>query len=415
MSETGLAIASKQSLVLDLPPSCIEFCQAHPTYFVVGTYDLQKDDQAAAKPDASEEDDDDSSEREQVAAKKPQSRNGTLIVFRVADRTIHHVQVVSQPSAILDLHFCPSAGKEDILAVVSSTGTLAILKLDPSLDDATPLKHIATSTITDTPDGVLFLSCAWHPSDPKTLAITTSSNEVRLVRLDDDWRIIQDDRDAVLMHSLEAWTVAFTPPAASQETTAHVEEDLTVYSGGDDSALRYASLGDTEENADDRFRVLFPPLKLDAHDAGVTAILPTSCHLQDGSRIILTGSYDDNIRILAVQSPRKTYGARKYKRIAEEYLGGGVWRLKLVHSRQDQATWHATILASCMHAGARVLEVTGSLDGENWDIKVLARFEEHKSMNYGSDVVPGTGGEERKPLVCVSTSFYDKLLCLWEV
>ncbi|KAM0285486.1 hypothetical protein ACHAQH_001436 [Verticillium albo-atrum] len=415
MSEAGQTIASTQSLVLDLPPSCIEFCRTHPSYFVVGTYDLQRDDKPEAKPAASEDDDDDNSSDQEktVAAKKPQNRNGTLVVFKLVNKTIHNVQVVSQPSAILDLHFCPVSGKEDILAVVSSTGTLAILQLDPSSDESSPLKHITTSTIADMPDGVLFLSCAWHPSDPKIMAVTTSSNDVCLVRLDDDWKIRQDDPYPVLTHSLEAWTVAFSPPASSDET-GRTANDLTVYSGGDDSALRYVALGATGLSEESQYGLLFPPLKLDAHDAGVTAILPTSCHLHDGSRIILTGSYDDTFRILAVHSPRKTYGARKYRQIAEEFIGGGVWRLKLVHAHQEKENWHATILASCMHAGARVLEVTGSLDGVKWDIKVLACFEEHKSMNYGSDFAPGTGVDSKR-LVCVSTSFYDKLLCLWDV
>ncbi|CRK46712.1 hypothetical protein BN1723_007221 [Verticillium longisporum] len=192
MSDEGQTIASAQSIVLDLPPSCIEFSQTHPWYFVVGTYNLQKDDKVETKTDASEDDKSSLEHGEVTASKKTQNRNGTLVVFRLLDATMHHVQVVSQPSAILDLHFCPIVGKQDILAVASSTGTLAIMRLDPS-DESSPLKHIATSTIPDTPDGVLFLSLAWHPSDPKVLAVTTSSNDVCLVRLDDDWKIIQDD------------------------------------------------------------------------------------------------------------------------------------------------------------------------------------------------------------------------------
>ena len=50
----------------------------------------------------------------------------------------------------------------------------------------------------------------------------------------------------------------------------------------------------------------------------------------------------------------------------------------------------------------------------------MAKFEEHKSMNYGSDVQPligngGASGEEKKARVIVSTSFYDKLMCVWRV
>lgn len=62
-----------------------------------------------------------------------------------------------------------------------------------------------------------------------------------------------------------------------------------------------------------------------------------------------------------------------------------------------------------MHAGARILRL--SRDGnDDWAFEVLGRFEEHESMNYGSDVQPGGGRVKR----VVSTSFYDKLLCLWQ-
>lgn len=48
-------------------------------------------------------------------------------------------------------------------------------------------------------------------------------------------------------------------------------------------------------------------------------------------------------------------------------------------------------------------------ENEDWSFEVLGRFEEHRSMNYGSDVQPGDG----RLRTIVSTSFYDKLLCLW--
>ena len=52
---------------------------------------------------------------------------------------------------------------------------------------------------------------------------------------------------------------------------------------------------------------------------------------------------------------------------------------------------------------------------------MLAKFEEHESMNYGSDVQPldleGEGGRERGngERTVVSTSFYDRLMCVWVV
>jgi diphthamide biosynthesis protein 7 len=64
-----------------------------------------------------------------------------------------------------------------------------------------------------------------------------------------------------------------------------------------------------------------------------------------------------------------------------------------------------------MHAGARIVRVQVDEEGQ-WSIEVLAKFEEHKSMNYGSDAQP-QGSEDGGQRIIVSTSFYDKLLCLW--
>ena len=98
-----------------------------------------------------------------------------------------------------------------------------------------------------------------------------------------------------------------------------------------------------------------------------------------------------------------------------------------------------------MHAGTRIVQLTSRSSGSSasasasssieseseWEFTVLARFEEHKSMNYGSDGQPlriggvgveEGGGEQRQQQqnqqggkrVVVSTSFYDRLMCVWE-
>ncbi|KAK1580246.1 uncharacterized protein LY79DRAFT_521226 [Colletotrichum navitas] len=392
--ERSVAVASKQSLVLDLPPSCIEFCPSHPEYFVVGTYNLVKD----------EEPQDEAEGAGSSVAKKAQNRNGSLVVFRLASSSVHHVQTISHPSAILDLHFCPFPSRHDIMAVVSSTGTLSIFRLNPDADASEPLKHLATSRISDVPEGILFLSGVWDTNNASSIAITTSAGEVRVVTLDTSWRIINDNSGPVITHSLEAWTVAFSL----------AEDPFVVYSGGDDSALRYASCTHSSENGEKDgvgLRTLNSPLNIGGHDAGVTAILPIAARLMDGARVLVTGSYDDTIRIFAVHPPHETYGLRKFKKLGETNLEGGVWRLKLVELQERDGRCCLRVLASCMHAGARIVELEGPLDGGEWDIRVLARFEEHKSMNYGSDFVPRLG---QGRLECVSTSFYDKLLCLWE-
>ena len=66
-----------------------------------------------------------------------------------------------------------------------------------------------------------------------------------------------------------------------------------------------------------------------------------------------------------------------------------------------------------MHAGSRVLRLQSDGDG-TWQFDVIAQFTEHQSMNYASDFQP-CSGEEGRTRTVVSTSFYDKLLCVWKV
>lgn len=76
-----------------------------------------------------------------------------------------------------------------------------------------------------------------------------------------------------------------------------------------------------------------------------------------------------------------------------------------------------------MHAGTRIVQVIHEekkKEEEEWKFHVLAKFEEHESMNYGSDVQPDLKKEKKKEKEkekkkIVSTSFYDRRLCLWTV
>lgn len=80
-----------------------------------------------------------------------------------------------------------------------------------------------------------------------------------------------------------------------------------------------------------------------------------------------------------------------------------------------------------MHAGTRIVQVIreekkeAEEEEDEWKFHVLAKFEEHESMNYGSDVQPELKKEKKKEREekekkkIVSTSFYDRRLCLWTV
>ncbi|KAK3322099.1 hypothetical protein B0H66DRAFT_553350 [Apodospora peruviana] len=415
MSDPSEPVSSIQSLQLHLPPSCLEFCSTHPSYFLVGTYNLQKDEEAAVVHDDADEDKDEQ-ESTQPASAKAQSRNGSIITFQLVNERIAHVQTIPQPSAILDLRFNPKVGKQDICAAVSSTSTLAVFKLSPGENE--PLKHAKTMDMSTMSKGmagpvpgveVLFLAFCWHPSRAGTVAITTSTGHVHLVDLGDidgSWELYPDP---VITHSLEAWCVAISP-CLDPAVPSH-EDAFTMFSGGDDSILRCQ----TCIYKDDELDLSLPPSKLRGHDAGVTAILPI--HLKRGRPcLVVTGSYDDHIRLFSLVSP-SIYSPCRAENLAESNLGGGVWRLKLIDTDEADDTvargyrWRARILASCMHAGVRIVELLETSDGQ-CQFRTISRFEGHRSMNYGSDFWPGS--TERK-LSVVSTSFYDKLLCFWEV
>lgn len=80
MADEGEKINSFQSMILDLPPSCVEFCPRYPSHFLVGTYYLETSD--AESNDTTKDDDEDEVE---VKAKQAQSKSGSILVFELKD------------------------------------------------------------------------------------------------------------------------------------------------------------------------------------------------------------------------------------------------------------------------------------------------------------------------------------------
>lgn len=321
------------------------------------------------------------------------------------DREI--LQTLPTPSAILDVHFVDRI-QSVAFAAATSTGSVSIYNLTISPDHSPAM--VLWETLQYGPKDVLVTAFAWHP-DGIELGMTLSSGQTRLGRI-----MSNTPRGRVLLskdlmaHELEAWTVAF------------LSDGSGILSGGDDCALRYTEL---PQHPMDCYEDLvsepeYAPWRQSSwtdkkiHGAGVTAILPV--YWNEAGMLVLTGSYDDHIRLIQVPiSGRRTV-------VAEMNLGGGVWRLKVLETRSSQnkrPKWHPwtcdpipdemLLLVSCMHAGARILRL--SRTGDTWQFEVLAKFEEHKSMNYGSDCQPGGNGEGQRTFI--TTSFYDRLLCLW--
>jgi diphthamide biosynthesis protein 7 len=124
----------------------------------------------------------------------------------------------------------------------------------------------------------------------------------------------------------------------------------------------------------------------------------------DDAPILLTGSYDEGLRVY--------HATRRGEVLAEQGLGGGVWRLQLLNTKESGSERQFLVLASCMHAGTRIVRITQREQDQTaeWEIDVLAEFTEHESMNYASDVWKGSTTSD---LLCVSSSFYDRRVCVW--
>lgn len=435
--------------VIHQPPSCIEFCPINPSIFIVGTYKLE-----------------DSQESSSTEGTTSQSRSGRVEVYQIRKRALSSTFGVSQciakydfpDCAVLDLHFC--LHDPTFLAVCTSTSQMVLFRLEnverqPRGRSIEPSILKVGSFSIGEDDTILATSFIWDPqsitADPNDMsfAVTFSSGEVKVLGVRQDMRSSSHCDSQILFqasidpaHTLEAWTVAFADLSSSAENRRKL---LT---GGDDSVLAFHSITVELDSGQSRATQLFQDRK--SHAAGVTAILPILgvSHLLPKASAFVTGSYDEHIRVFTIEDATP----HKRKVVAELPLGGGVWRLrKLAESLGEEAQGvmicSVLILASCMHAGVRIVRIVRrtsknmSRDWCSWEIDVVGVFiKGHESMCYGADSVdvrrlirdddedhaakgPSSSGQRSgnpcsdhgppRTFVVVSTSFYDKKICVW--
>ena len=218
-----------------------------------------------------------------------------------------HVQTVPLGPAVLDVEWTPHESKLiPMLCVATSTGSLEFFAFDAEVEKLT-LKSSKQISDTET----LVLDLLWHPSRADIIAVTLSDGTVSLCRSDDStnpWSSSsQTTMTELTCHSLEPWTLAFSPDASH------------VFSGGDDAVLQAMQVSldsSSDEDNGPSSTTLWTDRK--THEAGVTAILPLA------NDLLITGSYDDNIRLIAAPP----VGRRQV--LAELNLSGGVWRLRML-------------------------------------------------------------------------------------
>ncbi|KAJ5703832.1 hypothetical protein N7493_010970 [Penicillium malachiteum] len=406
---------SQTTVFLDQPPSCLEFCPEIRDHFMVGTYLL--------------------SETKNEGGEVQQTKTGSVQLWKLDPSTseLSLVQRLALPYAVFDLHFHPRERNE--FAIATSTGLVVLFNISGDSNNPT-INQIWTKQVhEDESIPALFLAWApqgWFPRPTSDgFAVTFSDSRTAVFGTDKDISDVDEITEwgsFVAREIIEVWFVALatTRQLPGDEGTSSSDIIPYIFTGNDFGSLhtrRFETHADrsneNEEplaslllNHDDRAR---------HHTAGVTSILPLAVPMVDDAPILLTGSYDEGLRVY--------HATRRGEVLAEQGLGGGVWRLQLLSTTEiprssetrQSLERHFLVLASCMHAGTRVVRVTQTEQdqGPSWDIEILAEFTEHESMNYASDVWKGAKSEhseafpESSELLCVSSSFYDRRLCVW--
>lgn len=332
------------------------------------------------------------------------------------------------PYAVFDLHFHPR--DPNLFAIAGSSGCVALFKVSGEEETITPLWTLPVHEDTSIP--ALFL--AWTPqnwftqekadgfavtfSDGQTTVFGTTSGDIT------EREKITEVGTFRVKETIEIWFVALhVYQYAITDTNGGPSPKLPFLFTGDDFGSLHTRRftlenSDTNNGDDDEDgQSILPSVLLDHddraqhHTAGVTSILPLPLPLFEDAPILITGSYDEYLRVY--------HATRKGAVLAELCLGGGVWRLQGLGventaflSGSGPQEWRILVLASCMHGGTRVVRITGNGESQ-WNIEVVAEFTEHESMNYASDV--WKGDQSRKEMLCLSSSFYDRRVCLWRV
>ncbi|XP_061401080.1 diphthine methyltransferase [Musca vetustissima] len=327
----------------------IEWCP-HTNYrniFACGTYQLEE------TKDGEEE--------------KPCQRKGRIYLFEFEKdcNSLKELQRI-ETAAILDMKWLNSNETETpVLATATALGQIEIFQL---VDDCCKLKLCDSIHLKSDDNNLLALALDWRQCSDKNdeyeiltsdskgnISLVTRSNE-RPLEILKSWHA----------HNFEAWICAFDKWDINR-----------VYTGGDDTFLNVYDLRTESRISLNK-----------SHSAGVTCLLshPVREH------ILLTGSYDENLRTFDTRSMRGP--------LSEINLQGGIWRIK------SDPIDHNLMLCACMYHNFSVVDLS-DLNAPT----LVGEFGEHKSICYGADW--GLNFEPGDACMHMATcSFYDHKLCV---
>ncbi|KAH7682865.1 diphthamide biosynthesis protein 7 [Dioscorea alata] len=297
------------------------------------------------------------------------SRSGSISLFDTNNGLdlLHRVET----PGVFDIKWNPSGSNtQPFLAQVDATGSLSLYQL---LDNnpGTVLRQVCAQEISPW----MCLSVDWHPLR-ELISVGLSDGSVAIVQARES---SLQNLQSWAGHEYEVWTASFD-----------IHRHQLLYTGSDDcSFCCWDVRGSTSSN------LVFKNAK--SHTMGVCCIALNPAN----SNMLITGSYDEFLRVWDMRSTSKPVNQRSVS------LGGGVWRIKFHPFGEN------LVLAACMHNGFAVVKI------EDEDVIVVETYDKHESLAYGADWCKGGNCCEdnngaKNEMVVATCSFYDQLLRLWK-
>lgn len=209
----------------------------------------------------------------------------------------------------------------------------------------------------------------WNPSS-SLVSLGLSDGSISIVAMREAQLEITQSWVA---HDYEVWATAFD---------TFIPQLL--YTGSDDCRFNSWDLRES------------PPMSVfqntKSHQMGVCCFAQSPMN----SNMLLTGSYDEFLRIWDLRSTSKPVSKTSLR------LGGGVWRIK------HHPFIPGIILAACMHNGFSVVRVGDETAA------VVESYAKHESLAYGADWQKAERMEGKRDSLVATCSFYDRLLRIWK-
>lgn len=300
-------------------------------------------------------------------------RSGSISLFSadaVAGLQLLHR---AHTSGIFDIKWNPSGdgdGMHPLLARADADGCVSLLRLQlesATEDHGSLLREVCTERISS----AMCLCVDWNPT-AGSLSLGLSDGSASIVAVRESQLQTSQSWSA---HEYELWAASF------DTYRPHL-----LYTGSDDCCFSCWDLRESPSN------LVFRNAR--SHKMGVCCIAQNPMN----SNMLLTGSYDESIRLWDIRSISKPVNEKSL------CLGGGVWRIKY-HPYLSNL-----VLAACMHNGFAVVRI------EEMDAIILETYSKHESLAYGADWQRGgvcLEDKSNRGSLVATCSFYDRLLRLW--